>query len=1109
MHEPCAHIPCATMPKIATCQSPDRVIGSLRQGEAVPANLRMTIGRAVESSTCSMALLAFPLLLAISVQAENINGTSSPVPQAQVESATVSLPISDGHDLRFTRLLRSQGLSQQRVTHIVQDDRGFLWFGTQNGLNRYDGYHFRVFKHDAADPRSPCGFDVPALFKDVAGSLWIGCDGSVDRYEAATESFVHYPIENPATETPIGSVAHISQDHAGLLWLSTASGLYQLDPSTGKVRRFSHDPSDPLSLSSDDVRSTGEDHSGTFWVATAKGLDAFDHNNGHVTFHVPLRESHDFSFYEDGSGVFWILYASGNGLAILDRTTHRLTPYSFAGNELQERPLTGVSSILEDRDGTLWIGSFSEGLLKFDREHRRFTRYRYDSANPDSLPEDRITTLFEDREGNIWVGLGATEPAYFTRRPPPFTKLPFDSTNPANLGEKLVNVLYEDRNGSLWMGTTGALDHLDRLSGRYRRFEIPGRGVTTDVLSLAEDPSGAMWVGTSGLGLYRLDPSSGRSQPFRYTEAEGPAATVLALNLDRTGVLWLTTMAGLYRFDPSTRRSTTVIPWPGLYRPATMDERGSLWQVADGTNLSRLDPDSGQITTFSHALREHSEMINSILVDHIGSVWLGAQSGLHRFEPETGRLTHFTQKDGLPSDVVSCILEDASGALWMGTSNGLSRLDPSRRVFTNYGPADGLPGPDLSGWSACFRGHGGEMFFGGFSGAAFFRPENIVDSSYMPSIALTAFRLFGAIVPGGHSPLAKAIDDTQALRLSHQQNSFSFEFSALAFRSPASSRYRYKLEGLDKDWQQVGSEQRLASYTTLPPGAYRFRVQAATERGPWSEPGRMVDITILPAWWSTWWFRGIMAMLLIAAAVAFYLLRVRQISQQFAIRLEERVSERTRIARELHDSLLQSVQGLMVRLHAIRELLPGRPADAAHALKDALMSGAQAIAEGRAAVQDLRASTLAPSDLAEALMALGPELLTEGSAQQPSFHVLVEGKSRPLMPLVRDDTYRIAREAVRNAVQHARARRIEVEVVYGEQSFCLRVRDDGIGVDGKVLEASRRGGHWGLQGMHERAKSFGAHLEMWSERDAGTELLLEVPATVAYGRGTAHAPSAT
>jgi signal transduction histidine kinase len=314
---------------------------------------------------------------------------------------------------------------------------------------------------------------------------------------------------------------------------------------------------------------------------------------------------------------------------------------------------------------------------------------------------------------------------------------------------------------------------------------------------------------------------------------------------------------------------------------------------------------------------------------------------------------------------------------------------------------------------------------------------------------------------------------------------------------------------LDKEWHEASSDERIASYTTLPAGKYRFRLQAATARGPWNEPGRTVDITILPAWWNTWWFRGLIAMLIVAVALMFYLVRMRQISRLFAIRLEERLSERTRIARELHDSLLQGVQGLMFRLHAVRELLPARPTDAGQALKEAIQCGDQAIAEGRAAVQDLRTTAVAASDLSEALMSLERELLPDGVGQQISYRVVVGGRIRPLMPLVRDESYRIAREAVRNAVQHARAGEVEVELVYGEKSFRLRVRDDGVGLDAKILEAARRSGHWGLQGMHERAESFGAHLEMWSEHGAGTELLLEIPAAVAYGRGAARTRSET
>jgi signal transduction histidine kinase len=392
------------------------------------------------------------------------------------------------------------------------------------------------------------------------------------------------------------------------------------------------------------------------------------------------------------------------------------------------------------------------------------------------------------------------------------------------------------------------------------------------------------------------------------------------------------------------------------------------------------------------------------------------------------------------------------------------------------------------------------MFFGGFAGATRFRPEDVSNDSYVPPVALTGFDLFGAPVSiGGGSPLTRVIGFTDKLMLTHDQNSFSLQFSALSFRNPSTNRYRYKLEGLDQHWHEVGSGQRIASYTTLPAGTYRFRVQAATARGPWSEPGRTVDLTIQPAWWITWWFRGLIAMLLIAAAVALYVRRVRQISRQFLIRLEERVGERTRIARELHDSLLQGFQGLMFRLQAVRQLLPERPGDAAKFLDSAMQVGDQAIGEGRDAVQNLRSSTFEEADLATVLGALGAELAVGTEPQAtPQYRVMVEGKPRELSPHVRDDIYRIAREAVRNAYQHANARHIETEVSFGDADFRVRVRDDGIGVGSMILARGRRAGHWGLPAMRERSESIGGRLTVWSERNAGTEVELRISATIAY-----------
>jgi len=1030
--------------------------------------------------------------------------------RAQIASDIVRLEVSDGDDLRFVRLSRSQGLSQQRVTDIVQDERGFLWFGTQYGLNRYDGYRFRVFKNDPADAGSVCDVHITALFSDRDGRIWVGCAYSVDRYDPVTEKFVHYRLDRPGNAQASGAVRHISQDREGRLWLSTRNGLYGLDPVTGAVQRCAHESDNPFSLSSSGIRSSGEDRSGAFWVASTAGLDQFDRKNGRVTLHVPLGELDEFGFYEDREGTFWIFHESGNGLAILDRRTHGLVRYSFASKDSPGLTQTGVSSMLEDRNGTLWVGTLSDGILKFDRERQRFTRYRNDPSNLESLSENRITTLSEDREGHIWTGFHATEPGFFLTSALPFTTLPFDAHNPKNLGEKLVNVLYEDRRGILWMGTTGALTRFDRRSGQLTHLDVPGNGISSEVLSVVEDPSAeAMWIGTGGQGLYRLDTATGRMQAFRH-DANNPASLsndwVIRLFHDSRGRLWIGTVNGLNRLDSATGTFTFFRhgkpDTAHLYRSIVEDARGTLWLGADGDGVQRFDPETGSFTPVAlldaGASPHLYKRVQSLHVDHVGAVWAGTGSGLYRFDAQTGASTLYTERDGLPSNTVSCIFEDKSGELWMGTSEGLSRLDRSRKIFKNYSLADGLPGLDFTGWSACFRGASGEMFFGGFAGGVAFMPESVRDVDYAPPMAFTDFQLSGVpVTPGPGSPLPRALGYTQAVSFSHQQNSFTIGFTSLSFLSPATNRFRYRLEGIEDEWQAVGSDRRFASYTKLRPGHYRFQVQGATARGPWGQPGLEVAIEVLPPWWATWWFRGLIALFVLAVIAMAYMLRIRQIAHQFGLRLDERVHERTRIARELHDSLLQGFQGLMFRMQAVRALLPDRAPEAVSLLETALDGGDRAIAEGRAAVHDLRSNAPDASDLADSLTALGQEL-TSGARRPLSFRVVVEGKARAVAPLVRDDVYRIAREALRNAVQHAEAQEIEVGLHYGESAFILRIRDDGIGIDTNVVRAGHRAGHWGLQGMRERAESFGAHFEVWSERGAGTEIELSVPAQLAY-----------
>lgn len=672
-----------------------------------------------------------------------------------------------------------------------------------------------------------------------------------------------------------------------------------------------------------------------------------------------------------------------------------------------------------------------------------------------------------------------------------------------------MNAMYEDSRGTLWMSYLGVLTGLDRKTARYSSYPVGGTGLSADVVSIAGDPDGTLWLGTVGAGLANFDPRSGRFRYYRHDPADRTSLSgdvVARVLFDHAGVLWATTWNGLDRFDRATGRFSVYradTENRTLYFDLAEDHDGGLW-LGGLSGVQHFDPATEKFTAYSHDASQPSSLssdhVNSVMIDRTDTIWAGTQYGLNRLNRRTGSFTAYHTRDGLPGDVISCLREDRAGDLWISTNKGLSRFNPVAKTFKNYSTADGLPGADMTGWGTCFETPSGEMFFGGFGGGTAFRPERVTEASYSPPVVLTSFELSGIPVPvGPGSPLTTAINHTTVITLPYDNRSFSVEFSALSFGSPSTNRYRYKLEGFDSQWHEAGNDRRLLSYAALAPGTYHLFVQGATVRGPWHEPSTSLLVAILPPWWSTWWFRTLVAGLLLALGFATYRRRARQMALNFEIRLNERVAERTRIAQDLHDSLLQGFQALVIHLQAIRDMLPGRPTEAAQELELALDRGDRSIEEGRDAVQGLRSVALVGPDLVESLAALSRELSTQDRRKAPpSCRIIVEGQARTLNPAIRDEVYRIAREALRNAYQHANAQNLEVEIGYENREFSLRVRDDGEGVDPQVLAQGRRAGHWGLPGMIERAQELGGKLNIWSQSGAGTEIELRVPAGAAY-----------
>ena len=995
-----------------------------------------------------------------------------------------------------------------------------MWFATEDGLNRYDGNTFVVYKNNPDDPNTLSTSLIQNLIEDGHGDLWIGTWGGLDKLDPTTERFTHYRY-NPDNPNSISgdAVKSIAQDSRGHLWVGTVDdGLNKFDPATETFTRYRND-SDGQFVG--EINSIIEDSHRDIWFAGPRGLFHLSPQTGQIT-RLPAtidRLAADY-LHEDKAGNLWMLaYSPVAQLVKYDRRAERFTAYPFGEGAV------GIpfSNILEDGQNGLWVAS-SQGLYHFDLQTEQFAyRFQHDETNPDSLNDNSVSSIYRDRAGLLWVGTETGGLNILDLRQGQFGSYRHRPGNPGSLSPGLVTAMHQDRNGILWAGFTPlALDRLDRKTGQVTHY-LPGSGSKNalgkggTLSGIYRDAQGYLWFGGWGV-LDRFDERSGQFTHYHHKPDDPNSLlsdNILCIYQDRSGRLWLGQVGGLSRFDPATEKFINYQNNPA--DPASLgsngvsaiyqDRSGTLWFGTWMGTLSRFDDKTNTFVNLRADSRDPHKLsggrIHAIHEDQAGTLWLGTADGLYRYNRENETFTHYTENQGLPSGVIQCILDDRSGRLWLGTKKGISRFDPQTGRFRNYDTSDGLESNDFS--EGCYEdSQSGEMFFGGNNGITTFFPENIRDNPYVPPVVLTSFKIFNKPVPiGAKSVLKKAIPYADSLTLSYRDNVFSFEFAALSHANPQKNRYRYKLEPLESGWNEVGSKQRLATYTNLDPGKYVFRVQASNSDGVWNEEGVSLPILITPPWWRTNWFRALLAFVVLTLLWAAYQLRVRQLNRQFTMTLEARVGERTRIARDLHDTLLQSFQALLIRFQAGINMLAQRPADARRVLEDAVGRASQAIGEGRDAIGDLRMSTVEKNDLAVAIKTFAEELARaqDNQASTP-FQVLVEGTPRELHPILRDEVYRLVTEALRNSFRHAAAQKVEVEIRYDEKYFRVRVRDDGKGIPSDVLRGDGREGHYGLHGMRERAKLVGGELTIWTELESGTEIELIIPGARAYVRYT-------
>jgi signal transduction histidine kinase/ligand-binding sensor domain-containing protein len=950
------------------------------------------------------------------------------------------------------------GFFKGSLDSIGQTPDGYLWLGTEFGLVRFDGVQSVPWQPPAGEhlPSS----NILSLLVARDGRLWIGTFNGLASWKDG--KLTHYP------ELAGQKIFALLEDREGTVWAGVTTSGRLCAIQNGSVQCYGQ----AASLGRG-VGALYEDSRGYLWAGATTGLWRWKPGPPKL---YQMPEPAIRALIESDAGALLVSMDGG----IRQLVDGKIEAYPIRGAGRQFAP----SRLLRDRNGGLWIGTSDQGLLHVHQGRTDLF------ARSDGLSSDAIARLFEDREGNIWV---ATMDGLDRFRD---FAVPTISVK-QGLSNAVVGAVLAARDGSVWLSTRDGLNRWN--DGRVTTYRKGDSGLPGNADSLFQDEGGRIWVSTPR-GVAWFD--NGRFIPVHGV----PGGNVHSIAGDRAGNLWIGHDQGLFHL--LEEGVVEQIPWARLARNDLARSllydplQGGLWLgLGDGGVAYFKD---GRVrASYSSADGLGEGPVDGLALDRDGRLWAATEGGLSRVKD--GHVATLTSKNGLPCDTVHWVMEDDDHSFWLGTACGLVRIarpeldawvtDSKRKIqATVFDTSDGVRShANASSYSPrVAKTKDGKLWFLPLDGVSVIDPRHLPFSKLPPPVhveQITADR--------------KKYETSSSQRLPALTRDLEIDYTALSLVTAEKVFFRVKLEGHDPDWKDMGTE-RKKFYSDLPPRNYRFLVKACNNSGVWNEAGASFDFSIGPAYYQTRWFQASCVAAFLGLLWALYRYRLHRIAREFEARLDGRVNERTRIARELHDTLLQSFQALMIHFQAVDNLLP--PGKGKEALEKVLDRADQALVEGRNAIQSIRSSTTVTNELSHAVTALGEELAGshDGENGRATFRVSVEGTPRDLRPILRDDIYRIAREALQNAFRHAQASQIEADITYGDGLLRLRVRDDGKGIDPKHLHAGREG-HWGLPGMRERAQQIGAQFEMWSEVGAGTEVELRIPGSQVYekarGRG--------
>jgi len=1050
------------------------------------------------------------------------------IPAVLIVTQLILLPAlasPPSEEIRFKRYSVDQGLSQSQVSCVLQDHEGFIWLGTQDGLDKFDGYTFTVYRHNSRDTFSISDDYINCLFEDASGTLWIGTyNGGLNCYDRSRDGFRHFVLDTTASSSITGnSVWSITEDSAHTLWIGVwGGGLNRFDPSTSRWTTWKHIANDSTTLADNRVLCQRWDYTGRLWIGTFAGLDCFDPSR-RVFTHMPsgrngpraVSQGMVTAILEDRSNNLWV-GTLDNGLDRIVPDRSRIVHYAKASLPRRGLSSNRISALMQDAHGTLWIATRDGGVNLMDADSGSIRAIVHDAYDPSSLSMNAAISLYQDAHGGVWVGTDGGGVSHYDPSRFKFGFIPSEPGNPRSLAHPLVRSLCEDRRGRLWVGMMeGNMDVLDFRNGGvvHLRESLRQRGLTTScqVLAVLQDSDARIWVGTDGAGLFLLDESGNVLRHFLHNPHDPqsiPDDYVVALYEARDGTLWIggTSGAGLGILERSTYRCRTIArrgagsnQLGGNYVWAIReDQEGNMWLGTWGAGITVLDPATSTFRVYHHDPRDASSLSNnSILAFHLdaaGSMWIGTLGGgLDRFDRASQRFEHHTEADGLPSNTVSGILSDNRSRLWLSTNKGIACYDPATHAFRKYDVSDGVQSAEFNQGAYC-QGRDGRISFGGINGVNRFLPESIIADTCTSPIRLTAFTIQDRVV----TPPRSGREFGPIVLPSHQR-SFSCEFALLNFVAPEKIQYRYMLEGLDHDWIQAGTR-RYASYTNLSGGDYHLRVQARNSDGMWSPEGASFGIRVHPPYWETLWFKA----LVVGAVFAFGFIpfrvhtnrfrREQKVRAEFSRKLNEyQEDDRRRIAGELHDSLGQDLLLIRNSLAALarRSRRGTRLAREVGEINDSVQ---RTIEEVSRISFDLHPHMLDRLGLKKTLEAT---IRKHATSSGLNIRGDIDDVGAYTSPAEQINIFRIIQEAVTNVLKHAGASRCVVTLRRTDQHCQITIEDNGSGFDPvQVLgTASGRGGY-GLGNMEERVRFLHGSMQIRSAPGQGTTLVFMIPLMV-------------